>query len=180
MIDRPLKTETHIFCEMSDEFFAKDRLRSLLGGRPLSLAFVDGAHVFAQSLRDFINIEARCGPRSVVLLHDTVPFDEVTQRAKRRRKFYTGDVWKTVLCLKHYRPDLDIFTIATPWSGLTVITGLDPDSRVLPESYDDAIAQFAELPYSAIADRPDTALNIVPNDWRKVEVRLKAQDIAVF
>jgi len=149
----------------------------LLDVQPFQLAFIDGAHFFRQALKDFINVEAQCGPQSAVLLHDTVPLDETTQRTPRQTKFHTGDVWKTVLCLKHYRPDLDVFTIATPWSGLTVVCGLDPHNRVLAEQYGDAIAQFADLPYSAIADRSDTALNIVPNDWREVEARLKARGI---
>jgi tetratricopeptide (TPR) repeat protein len=177
MIDVPLKAETHIFCETSDEFFARDGLTPLLAGRPLALAFVDGAHVFYQSLKDFIHVEARCGLRSVVLLHDTVPLDEVTQRAERQRNFHTGDVWKTVLCLKHYRPELDIFTIATPWSGLTVITGLNPNNRVLSENYDDAIARFAEIPYAEIENRLNAALNIESNDWREVEDRLIARGV---
>src|SRR4029077_15548856 len=168
---------THIFRETSDAFFARGGPAALLGGQRLSLAFLDGAHDFRQALADFINVEAHCGPRSVVLLHDTVPLDEVTQRAERQRKFYTGDVWKTVLCLKHYRPDLDIFTIATPSSGLTVVTGLNAESRILPENQDAAAAQFAGTPYSDIEDRLDAALNMVPNDWRTVETRLQARGI---
>ena len=105
--------------------------------------------------------------RSAVLFHDTVPLDEVTQRPDRQRKFYTGDVWKTILCLKHYRPDLDIFTIATPWSGLTVITGLDATSRIISENYNAAVARFMDMPYSEIANNLDGALNIVSNDRRR-------------
>ena len=111
-IVHPFKTETHVFNLESDAVFADGKLAPLLEGRPLSLAFIDGLHEFAQALRDFINVEACCGPRSVVLFHDTVPFDERTQRPARERKFYTGDIWKTVLCLKRYRPDLDVFTVA--------------------------------------------------------------------
>jgi hypothetical protein len=33
------------------------------------------------------------------------------------------------------------------------------------------------LPYSEIENRLDAALNIVPNDWRAVEARLKARGI---
>src|SRR5450631_1084438 len=47
----------------------------------------------------------------------------LAQTRARDTDFHTGDVWKTVLCLKHYRPDLDVFTIATPPTGLTVVTG---------------------------------------------------------
>jgi hypothetical protein len=177
MLNVSLKAETHIFCETSDEFFKQKRLAQLLNGRPLALAFIDGLHIYQQSLKDFMNVEAFCGSQSVVLLHDTVPLDEVTQRPTRQRKFYTGDVWKTVLCLKHYRPDLDIFTIATPWSGLTVITGLDPASRILSENYEAAVARFNAVPYSKIENCMEIALNIVPNDWRGVDARLKARGL---
>ena len=139
-IDAPLKVEAHLFCETSDVFFAERRLAPLLNDQPLTLAFIDGLHVFQQSLKDFMHVESFCGPRSVVLIHGTIPLDELTQRPDRQRKFYGGDVWKTVLCLKHYRPDLDIFTIATPPTGLTVVTGLDPTSRILTDQFEEAMA----------------------------------------
>ena len=64
-------------------------------------------------------------PDSIILIHDTLPLDEVTQRPEREKGFYTGDVWKIVPCLRALRPDLEVFTIATPSSGLTVVAGLD-------------------------------------------------------
>jgi hypothetical protein len=176
-INAPLKAETHIFCETSDVFFSERRLAPLLNARPLALAFIDGLHVFQQSLKDFMNVEAVCGPRSVVLIHDTVPLDEPTQRPDRQKQFYTGDVWKTVLCLKHYRPDLDIFTIATPPSGLTIVIGLDPTSGVLRDNYDQAVARFIDTSFSAVEFILDTALNVIPNDWMLVQSRFKERGI---
>ena len=173
----PFAADVRLFSETSDEFFAKDQLISLLAGRPLSLAFIDGEHVFAQSLKDFMHVEPFCGKRSITLMHDTVPLDEVTQRPARRRKFYTGDVWKTVLCLKHYRPDLDIFTIATPWTGLTVVGGLDPTSRVLSKNYEAAVARFNAVRYSEIETCLNVTLNVVPNDWHQVSARLRARGL---
>jgi hypothetical protein len=173
----PLQAETHIFPETSDAFFARRGPDALLGGRHLGIGFVDGLHLYEQALRDFIHLEAYCGPRSVILFHDTVPLDEATQSRARDTQFHTGDVWKTVLCLKHYRPDLDIYTIATPWTGLTVVTGLDPESRVLADRYDEAVARFMETPFSAIGGGLEAALNIVPNQWSQVEARLKARRI---
>ena len=161
----PLKTEAHIFTETSDAFFALRRHEKLLAGRPLSVAFIDGLHLYEQALRDFIALEALCGPRSVVLFHDTVPLDQSTQTRTRETTFHTGDVWKAVLCLRHYRPDLDIVTIATPPTGLTVVTNLDPTSRVLRENYEKAVGRFIDTPFSAIEADLKTALNIVPNDW---------------
>jgi hypothetical protein len=138
----------------------------------VSIGFIDGLHHFEQALKDFINLEAWCSPSSVMMLHDTLPLDEVTQRRDREATFYTGDVWKTVLCLKHYRPDLDIFTIATPPSGLTLVIGLDPTSRTLSEKYQEAVARFIETPFSAIASGTEAIFNVVPNDWNAVKSRL--------
>jgi hypothetical protein len=172
-----LTAETHIFTETSDVFFARHGPDALLAGRRLGVGFIDGLHLYEQALRDFINLERYCGPRSVILFHDTIPLDEATQSRARDTKFHTGDVWKVVPCLKHYRPDLDVFTIAAPWTGLTVVTGLDPTSRVLEDNYDEAVARFIDAPFADIQDRLDSALNIVSNDWSVVEARLKARGI---
>jgi hypothetical protein len=173
----PLKTETHLFAETSDQFFAQHRTEQFLQGRPLSVGFIDGLHLYEQALKDFINLEMYCGPRSVILFHDTFPLDEATQTRSQDTQFHTGDVWKTVLALKHYRPDLDIFTIATPPTGLTVVTGLDPTSSVLRDRYDEAVKQFIDTPFSAIEHHLETALNIVANDWSLVQSRLQARRI---
>jgi glycosyltransferase involved in cell wall biosynthesis len=173
----PLKTETHIFTETSDEFFAAGRFENLLGGRPLSVGFIDGLHLFEQALRDFTHLERCCGPRSVILFHDTVALDEPTQTRNRDTQFHTGDVWKTILSLKHYRPDLDIFTIATPPTGLTVVAGLDPTSRVLTDRYEQVVARFIDTSFTAVEGTLETMLNVVPNDWSIVESRLKKRRI---
>jgi Glycosyl transferase family 2 len=172
-----LTAETHIFTETSDAFFARGGPDALLAGRPLGVGFIDGLHLYEQALRDFINLERYCGPRSVILFHDTVPLDEATQSRARDTTFHTGDVWKVVPCLRHYRPDLDVFTIATPWTGLTVVTGLDPASRVLADHYDEAVARFIDARFADIQDRLDSALNIVSNDCNVVAARLKARGI---
>ena len=40
----PLRTETHIFAETSDAFFANQRIERLLGEQAVELAFIDGLH----------------------------------------------------------------------------------------------------------------------------------------
>ena len=171
------ETETHLFTETSDAFFALRRLEGPLAGRPVTLAFIDGLHRFEQCLRDFISLEAYCGPTSTILLHDTVPLDEPTQRRERATSFWTGDVWKAVLVLKHYRPDVDIFTIATPPSGLTMVTGLDPSSHVLAAAYDEAVERYLGVSFREVEDHLEEALNIGPNDWETVAARLRARGI---
>ena len=173
----PLQAETHIFAETSDEFFAQHHASKVLAGRPVGVAFVDGLHLYEQALKVFIGLEALCGPRSLLLMHDTVPLDEPTQTRVQETEFHTGDVWKIVLCLKHFRPDLDIFTIATAPTGLTVVSGLDPTSRVLSDNYDVAVARFLDTPFSAIEAIRDVVLNVVPNDWSAVRSRLEQRGI---
>jgi hypothetical protein len=168
-----LKTETHIFAETSNAFFAARRPEKLLGGRPLSVAFIDGLHLFEQALRDFINLERWCGPGSVILFHDTLPLSESTQRRARETQFHTGDVWKTILCLKQYRPDLDIITIPTYPAGLTIVTGLNPAVNILDEKYEEALARFIDTSFSAVEGTLETMLNVVPNDWNFVREHLR-------
>jgi len=170
---RPLQTETHIFTETSDDFFERARLSQILSGRLLSTAFIDGLHVYEQALRDFVNVESWCGPRSVVFIHDTVPLNELTQRPTQETRFHTGDVWKTVLCLKRFRPDLDIFTIATAPTGLTVITNLDPTSQVLRHGFVDAVEEFRHMSFADLEPIMETALNLVPPDAASIEARLR-------
>jgi len=173
----PLQTEAHIFAETSDDFFARRNVRELLRGERLSIGFIDGSHLFEQALRDFMNLETYCGPNSVIMFHDTVPLDELTQRRTPETHFSTGDVWKTILCLKQYRPDLDIFTIATPPTGLTLVLGLDSRSSILAEIYEEALAKLLNLPFAAVEHKLSSELNLVPNDWNLVEARLKARGI---
>ena len=167
----PLQTEAHIFAETSDDFFTRRNVRELLRGEPLSIGFIDGSHIFEQALRDFMHLEPYCGPNSLIMFHDTVPLDELTQRREPETHFSTGDVWKTILCLKKYRPDLDIFTIATAPTGLTLVTGMNPRSTILSDNYDRALAEFMNLPFS------EAAPNLFPNDWEAVLARLKARGI---
>src|SRR5438132_11702385 len=134
-----LGPRTRVFAETSDEFFAKRDLRGELGGRPVELAFIDGMHLFEFVLRDFTNVESHCSRQGAILLHDCYPLDELTAARSRTTMFSSGDAWRAVLALKKYRPDLRIATLAAPPTGLAVVRGLDPSSRVLRERYDDIV-----------------------------------------
>jgi hypothetical protein len=167
-----LSADAHLFHETSDEFFDAQRLDALLDG-PLGVAFIDGSHLYEQALRDFVNVERHCGPRSLVMFHDTIPLDARTQSRTRGMAFHTGDVWKVVPCLKHFRPDLDVVTIATPWTGLTLVSGFAEGDSGFAQRYDEAVARFIDMPYEALGDDPLTELNGVPNDWDAVRPRLE-------
>jgi hypothetical protein len=98
-----------------------------------------------------------------------IPFDEVTQRADRVHDFYTGDVWKMLHCLADTRPDLSWFTVRTPPSGLTFVTGLDPSSTVLRDRYPELVQKFGKRPFDESTSTPG---DVIDNDWNLVADRL--------
>lgn len=159
-----LPSNVRVFKATSDDFFARHDVAKEFGGRPIDLAFIDGSHLFEFVLRDFINVERNSTPQSTVLLHDCYPLDEITSRRERVTAFSTGDAWKVIVCLKKYRPDLKIHTLACPPTGLTVVRGLDPASRKLESKLQGLYQEFISLPYAVLADKP-AALNVVPGDW---------------
>ena len=120
-------------------------------------------HLFEFALRDFIAIEPLCTRASTILVHDTFPLNSVTAERECESIFWSGDIWRLVLALKKYRPDLAIDTVAAAPSGLTIIRGLDPDSRVLTERRDAIIAEYLALDFSILDDDKSTMLNVVPN-----------------
>ncbi len=165
----PLGTRTTIHTCTSDEYFATHDVESELDGLPLDLAFIDGMHHFEFALRDFIQIEKLCTPQSTILIHDCYPFDRYTAERERHTGFWSGDIWKLVLLLKKYRPDLRIDTVATAPSGLGVVRGLDPSSRVLEQNLEAVVAEFMDLDF-AVLDRDKAGmLNLYPNDWEKIQ-----------
>jgi hypothetical protein len=148
------KSECLLYRMSSDRFFDRHDPVALLGER-IDLAFLDGLHLYEYLLRDFINVERCCRRNSVILLHDCVPTDLYLARRERQDESlrpltripggWCGDVWKTILILRAYRPDLRIETFDAALTGLVLVTNLDPDSRVLADSYVEAVESLAEI-----------------------------------
>lgn len=167
-IMRPLSAKTHLFRLTSNEFFSQYDLPILIGATQFSLAFVDGLHLFEQALMDFINLERWSGQGSLILFHDSVPLDAATSSRKQQTMFYTGDVWKLLLCLHHYRPDLRINTISTAPSGLSIIGNLDSRSRVLPTQVDSIVTRFRGLSFDYCQRHKHEFLNEIGNTYAEV------------
>ena len=173
MITRSLPPDTTVYAEKSDDFFANRDVRALLGGLPVELGFIDGMHLFDFALRDFMNLERLCTPGSTILFDDCIPADRRSAGRDRTTDFWTGDVWRVIPALKKYRPDLRIHTIAASPTGLCVVRGLDPGSRVIAENYEAIVKEFLALDYGAL--EPDKAkfLNVFPNDWERIKEILR-------
>ncbi|HUP94753.1 MAG TPA: class I SAM-dependent methyltransferase [Burkholderiales bacterium] len=151
----------------SDRYFATHDVRAELGGA-IDFAFIDGLHTFDQALRDFINVERHSTRGTAILLHDTYPLTRHTAERVRRTTFWSGDVWKLVLILKNYRPDLTVSNVAAAPSGLCVVSRLDPESRVLEEKFDAIVAEFMAVDYGVLDANKPGMLNLYPNELERV------------
>ena len=157
-----------VFAEPSDEFFARHDVRAQLGGLPVDLAFIDGLHYFEYALRDFMNLERLCAPQSTILIDDCFPHDRRTAERERHITFWSGDVWKVVVLLKKYRPELSIHTVATPPTGMCIVRNLDPGSRFIADNLPRLLDEFSKLDYGYLEKGRGKKLNLFPNDWEKV------------
>lgn len=171
-VAQELNSNTKVYSQMSDDFFAQHDLKSLFKNRPVDFAFVDGLHIFEAALKDFINIEKYAKTESVILFHDCIPLNKITSERERVTNFWSGDIWKVVPCLKKYRPDLTIFTIPSPPTGLCVVTNLDPNSNVLSENYDDILKEYVPLDYDFIGHNKNEMLNVAESDWGEIQKRV--------
>jgi hypothetical protein len=171
-LTRPVPAQAKLFPMTSDAFFETFDLRAELGAPSVDLAFIDGLHRFEQVLRDFRNLERYASARTVVLLHDCLPVTQATATPEQQTPFWTGDVWKIILCLRAYRPDLDVRTIAASPSGLGVVTRLDPCSTVLWDHYDAIVSAYRDLAFAYLDGRKDAVLRVVPNEWEQIAAAL--------
>jgi hypothetical protein len=162
-----------LFRETSDDFFERtDPLRHF-GGRPAAMSFIDGMHLAEYALRDFINVEAHSHWTSAVVFDDILPRDPDEAARERTTRVWAGDVFKVIGVLEKHRPDLTVLRIGTKPTGLLLVLGLDPESSVLGERYDEIAAEIVtadpqELPRD-IAERkhvldPDKVL--AADFWR--------------
>ncbi len=148
----------------SDDFFAQHDLRHVLDAESVDMAFIDGLHTFDQALKDFISIERYSHPNTVVAFHDIFPVTSITAARDRETIFWLGDTWKVVLILKEMRPDLKVFTIPTFPSGLTLVTGLNANSQLLPQKMGTIVDRWMGVDLDAYIDGIDAHLNVVSND----------------
>lgn len=140
----------------SDDFFASVDPTVVLG-RNIDLAFLDGMHLCEFLLRDFLNTERFCCPNSVIVLHDCLPLDLVMaerewpssdRQSLSRKGWWTGDVWRCALLLKRRRPDLRITALDAPPTGLVLVTNLNPSSTFLGEHYASSVEEMHAISLS--------------------------------
>jgi tetratricopeptide (TPR) repeat protein len=168
-IRQALGPNVRIVEKSSDDYFMTGDVHSDLRGLPIDLAFIDGMHRFEFALRDFINIEKRATQNSTVLIHDCFPLTRLTAEREGRTAFWSGDVWRLIVLLRKYRPDLSVNVVATAPTGLGIVRKLDPGSRKLEEHYQEIVEEFLAVDYSVLDSDKAGMLGLFPNDWAKIE-----------
>ncbi len=163
-----------LFEQTSDDFFDEHDLQAVLDQRTVDLAFIDGMHLFEYALRDFINLERNCTSQSVILVHDCFPASAETASRERTTQMWSGDIWKLILCLKEYRPDLNISTVDIEPTGLGIVTNLDPHSHDLEDNMEVILEEYVNLEYNILNRNKDSLLNRIATRYDRV------RDILLF
>ena len=174
---KPHVANAQIYELTSDEFFDRYDLTELLGG-PVELAFIDGLHLFEQVLRDFANLERHSDGRTVILLHDCIPFNAETASRERTTDFYCGDVWKATLVLRRLRPELKMVIVPTGPTGLCLVTGLDNSNRKLEEELPEIEKEYRKLDFDYYLAHRDEMPVEIPNKIARVGDWLRAGPLA--
>jgi hypothetical protein len=136
-ITTELNCDVRLFRETSDDFFARPAAFAHFDGVPVDFGYIDGMHLSEFALRDFMNIEKWMARTGVVALDDMLPRNSLEAARDRRTGPWAGDVYKVHRVLETYRPDLTLVPVNVHPTGSYLVFGLDPDSTVLDEHYDE-------------------------------------------
>ena len=139
----------------SDEYFAANPDVSF------DLVFLDGLHTFRQTYTDLINALRTC-PEGPILIDDTVPCDEVSAMPnleesylERSRRGWTdrpwhGDVFKAILCVHDFHPELSVRTIDDDSGNPQSVVWRSDMDVVSQEVGESVLAQYDDVSYSAV------------------------------
>ncbi|MEI8390326.1 MAG: class I SAM-dependent methyltransferase [bacterium] len=162
-----------MFHVKSDDFFENNHLDKELDNQKVDVSLIDGMHLFDFVLRDFINSEKNSGKNSLILIHDTIPIDKISSDREISSGAWTGDVYKIILILKKYRPELKIYNISIPPIGVCLVHNLNPDSDTLIKNYENIYNEYINMNYDDIKDDFDKNLSILRLNIQDVENILK-------
>ena len=158
-VDPAFKVTAEIECDLqlvratSDDFFGREDGLAHFPDRVVDLAFIDGLHLFEWALRDFANVERHAHWTSVIVFDDVLPRSVgEASRDRAGRKAWAGDVYKVAEALARHRPDLLVLPLDVEPTGVLVVLGADPASRVLDERYDAIVADHAHADPQPVPD----------------------------
>ncbi|GHN00202.1 hypothetical protein WSM22_16910 [Cytophagales bacterium WSM2-2] len=124
-ISNPYNLANRYFEKTSDEFFKTDAAQ-VFAKEKCNLAFIDGMHEYKFALRDVENTLNYLSDDGVIVMHDCNPQTKEDAGTfedwkKRGSGYWNGDVWKTILHLRCFRKDINVFVLDCD-HGLGVVT----------------------------------------------------------
>lgn len=130
----PYNFFNRFFEKKSDDFFAQDA-DGVFADKKVQLSLIDGMHEYRYALRDVENTLKYLSEDGVIIMHDCNPvtkeeagtFEE--WKAKDFKGQWNGDVWKTIVHLRTFRNDIDVFVLDCD-QGLGIVTKRKPESRL--------------------------------------------------
>lgn len=151
---------TSYFNMTSNEFFS--RHGNLFIEEKIDTAFIDGLHIYSQSLEDIENCLKHLSKKGIVVVHDCNPQNEASasfnredvKKSPEARGKWNGDVWKAIIHLRSVRPDLSIFTLDCDY-GLGIIKRGQPESAL-----DYKPEQIEKMTYQDLAENRVRFLNL--------------------
>ena len=158
----PFNLYNRYFPMTSDAFFEKEA-PSVLAGRQLDLALIDGMHEYDFALRDVENTLKYLSAGGVIVMHDCNPQTPEASdsfAAWKARDFagtWNGDVWKTIMLLRT-RDDLRVSVLDCD-HGLGIVTRGKPE-KTLPYRPEE-IAGFS---YADLEKNRREWLNLLPEE----------------
>lgn len=142
----PVSRRARVVKASSDSFFHALRGNGSRLDR-VDLAFIDGMHLFEYALRDFRNVESLSRRTSVIIIDDCLPKGAREAQRTRETEVWSGDVWRLLVALYRYRPDLELTLVGSREGGLCIVTNPDPSSRVLFEEEDEILQTIGAMPF---------------------------------
>ncbi len=151
--DRP---NSEVYGCTSDQFFGE---HFMVIPEQIDLAFIDGSHLAEDALTDFMNIEQYCGPKSVVVFDDMLPYSQEIAARVQPPGDWTGDVWKVFYAIQEeYDECLEYRLVDTFPTGALVVWGFHQHNGQ-PEIGDDpSEAVPGEIINRTRASQPEAVL----------------------
>ena len=162
----------------SDHFFSK-----IIGKQKFDVIFIDGLHTYRQSLQDVVNALRCLNKQGVIVMHDCNPLSEACAYPGRspeeveRKEIpgwdgrWSGDVWKTIVYLRSFHSDLEVFVLDMD-TGLGIIKIGNND-----ELLDLSLEDVEMLTYRDLAEQRAQLLNLKDLEYFRQSLNLTHQDI---
>ena len=161
------------FSKTSDDFFVQDAPR-LFAKKKVEIALVDGMHEYEYALRDVENILHYLKDDGVIIMHDCNPQTKEAARtyeeweAKGKTGQWNGDVWKTILHLRTFRKDIDVFVLDCD-HGLGIITKRNPENNL-----NFSLHEINSFTYEDLNAHRKEWINLKPDDYMYEYFKLKS------